>query len=454
MICSTERPERVERRRPPRGAERVRPIPSDLVCFSHLRWDGVFQRPNHLMTRAARDRRVFWVEEPLPGPRAELTMRSVEGGIVVVSPWFPDGLDQPARWATLAALMDRLFVEQGVDHPRLWYYAPLMAPWTRHLAASAVVWDVMDDLAGFRGAPPILRERESELRELADVVFAGGHTLFEAKRGAHPNVHAFPSGVDARHFAQARDGLAEPADQLDIPRPRLGYFGVIDERLDLALIDDLARARPDWSIVLIGPTAKIEPEDLPRRANVHLLGQKAYDELPAYLAGWDVALMPFARNQATASISPTKTPEYLAGGRPVVSTPVADVVRPYGERGLVRIANGSEAFAAECEAALAENPAPRRAAADAFLADQGWDTIWAAMDRLADEAAGRRTMAWRRSRDALAPIAPRVLRNGDADRGRSARGGLPISPATIIAGHRRARTPAGVAAAGRGGTTE
>ena len=437
------------------------PFPSDLVCFSHLRWEGVFQRPNHLMTRAARDRRVFWVEEPLPGPRAELTSQRADEGIVVVTPWFPDGLDQPGRWATLARLMDRLVENEGLDQPRLWYYAPLMVPWTRHLAASAVVWDAMDDLAGFRGAPSVLHERESELRDLADVVFAGGQVLFEAKRGQHANAHAFPSGVDAPHFARARAALPEPPDQARIPGPRLGYFGVIDERLDLGLLDELARRRPDWSIVLVGPTAKIEPRDLPRRPNVHLLGQKPYGELPNYLAGWDVALMPFARNRATASISPTKTPEYLAGGRPVVSTPIADVVRPYGERGLVRIADGADAFVAACEQALAEDPGPRRSAADAFIADQGWDTIWAARDRLADEAAASRrppqaapTAAMASVTATLAPVATaaRVATPTSAPYRQDA--GPAGSPVTMVAGDRRAGVPAGVAAAGRGGTVE
>jgi UDP-galactopyranose mutase len=406
------------------------------------------------MARAARDRRVYWVEEPLPGPRAELTMRRVDGGIVVVTPWFPEGLDQAGRWATLAGLMDRLVVSEALDHPWLWYYAPLMAPWTRHLAAGAVVWDAMDDLAGFRGAAPVLPQREAELRELADIVFAGGHTLLASKRGQHPNVHAFPSGVDLRHFARARRAVADPADQAAIPRPRLGYFGVIDERLDLGLVDDLARRRPDWSIVLVGPTAKIEADDLPRRTNVHLLGQKPYDELPSYLAGWDVALMPFARNEATASISPTKTPEYLAGGRPVVSTPIADVVRPWGERGLVRIADGLEAFAAECEAALAEKPDRRLAAADAFLAYQGWDAIWAAMDRLADEAASRRAGASRAAPGAPAGALPWSIDHRRQTLRRRPSTGVPGRPGTMVSGDRRASTPAGVATAGRGGSAE
>ena len=197
----------------------------------------------------------------------------------------------------------------------------------RGIDAAAVVYDCMDELSAFRFAPPELVAREAELMEAADVVFTGGWSIWEAKRARHDNIHAFPSSVDAAHFAQARGALADPPEQARLPRPRLGYYGVIDERLDLGLIAAVAAARPDWQIVMVGPVAKIAPEDLPKAPNLHWLGQKSYDELPAYLSGWDVALMPFALNEATRFISPTKTPEYLAAGRPVVSTPVRDVER-------------------------------------------------------------------------------------------------------------------------------
>jgi UDP-galactopyranose mutase len=240
----------------------------------------------------------------------------------------------------------------------------------------------MDELSAFRNAPTALRTLEPELLERADIVFTGGHQLYEAKRRAHSSVHAFPSAVDVAHFGGARTSSGQPADQARLPRPRIGFYGVIDERLDMDLVRDVALARPDWSIVLVGPIVKIEREDLPDLPNVHWLGPKPYADLPAYLAGWDVATMPFARNEATAFISPTKTPEYLAGGRPVVSTSVADVVRPYGELGLARIADTATSFVAAIEAALGEDPRPRQAAADAFLAGMSWDRTWRAMEAL------------------------------------------------------------------------
>jgi UDP-galactopyranose mutase len=362
---------------------------ADVLCFSHLGWDLVYQRPNHLMAHAAVDRRVYYVEEPQPGDRPALAMRIRDNGVVVLTPQLPDDLVGPARDAALRRLIDAHVRSERIDRPWLWYYTPLALPWTSHLAAEAVVYDCMDELSAFRNAPPELRRLEPQLLERADIVFTGGHRLYEAKRGAHRNVHAFPSAVDVAHFRSARTGLPEPADQAQLPRPRIGYYGVIDERLDLDLIRDVAQARPEWSVILVGPVVKILPEDVPDLPNIHWLGAKPYAELPAYLAGWDVATMPFARNEATAFISPTKTPEYLAGGRPVVSTSIADVVRPYGERGLARIADTAQDFIAAIEAALATDPRAGRADADAFLRGMSWDRTWRAMEALAAKAARR-----------------------------------------------------------------
>jgi glycosyltransferase involved in cell wall biosynthesis len=363
--------------------------PADVLCFSHLGWDLVFQRPGHLMSHAARDRRVYYVEEPQLGERPALAMRVREGGVVVLTPQLPPDLDAPTRDAVLRSLIDAHVRTERIERPWLWYYTPLALPWTSHLRADAVIYDCMDELSAFRNAPPALRQLEPQLLARADVVFTGGHRLYEAKRGSHPNVHAFPSAVDVAHFATARNGLPEPADQAVLRRPRIGYYGVIDERMDLDLVRDVATARPDWSIVLVGPIVKIQREDVPDLPNIHWLGAKPYAELPSYLAGWDVATMPFARNEATAFISPTKTPEYLAGGRPVVSTSIADVVRPYGAKGLARIADTAADFVAAIEAALAEHGRRDHAAVDAFLHGMSWERTWRSMEALATSAARR-----------------------------------------------------------------
>jgi UDP-galactopyranose mutase len=250
----------------------------------------------------------------------------------------------------------------------------------------------MDELSAFAGAPARLRELEAALFGTADVVFTGGQSLYEAKRSCHENVHAFPSSVDVAHFQQARSPRAgaEPEDQASIGHPRIGFFGVIDERMDYALLAGVAAARAAWQLVLIGPTAKVDPAALPRAGNIHYLGPKPYAQLPAYLAGWDVAMLPFARNEATRFISPTKTPEYLAAGKPVVSTSIRDVVRPYGQQGLARIADTVGEFVSAVEAALREAPAERLRAADAFLTHTSWDGTWARMAQLIEHAISSR----------------------------------------------------------------
>ena len=357
----------------------------DLVCLSHLRWDWVFQRPQHLMVRFARERRVFFVEEPvIDGETAgRLDVRCTPEGIHVVVPHIPP---EGAGSTRVRALFDALLSGYNVSEPVLWYYTAMALPWSRHVAAAAVVYDCMDELTGFAGAPESLARREGELLARADVVMTGGASLFEAKRHRHARVHLFPSSVDVPHFARARTALDEPPDQAEIPRPRLGYFGVVDERMDLDLLAGVAAARPEWHLVVVGPVAKIDEAALPRAANLHYLGRKPYETLPNYLAGWDVALLPFAHNAATRFISPTKTPEYLAAGRPVVSTAVRDVVRPYGERGLVRVADGVQEFVAAVEASLGEPNGARRAAVDAFLAGMSWDATWAKMRALVVDA--------------------------------------------------------------------
>lgn len=357
----------------------------DLICLSHLRWDFVYQRPQHLLSRAARDRRVFFVEEPIfdaVEPRLEVMDRN--GGIRVAVPHLPEGLSPDTADALQRALLGDLFARFAIGEHVLWFYTPMAMAFSRHLRPAAVVYDCMDELSAFRGASPVMRGREAELLARADLVFTGGQSLYEAKRDKHPHVYSFPSSVETAHFRQARTTPSEPADQAGIASPRLGFFGVIDERLDIELLDSIAALRPGWQFVMVGPVLKIEEADLPRRPNIHYLGGKQYAELPAYLSGWDVALMPFALNESTRFISPTKTPEYLAAGRPVVSTSIRDVVRPYGEQGLVRIADTPEAFVAAAEAAMEEDGAARIARADEFLSHMSWDRTWARMAQLID----------------------------------------------------------------------
>lgn len=371
----------------------------DVVCLSHLRWDFVYQRPQHLLSRFARNGRVFFVEEPVALEEGVATCRldisEHDSGVTVVVPRLPEGCTGIDADEALRPLLDELLFEQQIKDYVLWYYTPVAMGFTRHLPTPlATVYDCMDELSAFRGAPPELLLREAELFPRVDLVFTGGHSLYEVKRRQHPSVHAFPSSVDVAHFARARRPRADLADQASIPHPRLGFSGVLDERFDAELVRDVADLRPDWSLVLIGPVVKIDPASLPHRPNIHYLGAKPYTDLPAYLAGWDVALIPFARNESTRFISPTKTPEYLAAGCPVVSTSIRDVVRPYGVEGLVRIADEAQGFVDAVEALLREDRAERLQQVDAFLADISWERTWTAMDRLVREAIARRQPAW------------------------------------------------------------
>jgi UDP-galactopyranose mutase len=362
----------------------------DLICLSHLRWNFVFQRPQHLMTRCARDRRVFFVEEPLfqPGVTPQLLIEQSDMVRVVV-PQLPQGISPEDAIVAQRRLLEQLIEAERMSSYVLWYYTPMALPFTDRLSPAAVVYDCMDELSAFKGAPAILKAREAELMRRASLVLTGGQSLFEAKRHLHSNIHPFPSSVDVAHFAQARRITKEPADQAGLPHPRLGFFGVIDERMDLPLLDAVAAARPDWQLVMLGPVVKIDPASLPQRANIHYLGSKRYDELPQYIAGWDVALLPFARNEATRFISPTKTPEYLAAGRAVVSTSIRDVVRPYGKQGLVRIADDPQAFVQACMAAMSEDPSKRITQADAFLRQTSWDGTWTRIRAQLDEVLRR-----------------------------------------------------------------
>ena len=359
----------------------------DLVCLSHLRWDFVYQRPQQLLSRCGRDRRVLYVEEPVldaDAPWLDLTPRGP--GVSVAVAHLPAGLPEQEVDRLQGELLSAALARTDIERYVAWYYTPMALGFTRHLRPLATVYDCMDELTGFVGAPPRLREREAELFRLADLVFTGGRSLYEAKRHQHRRVHLFPSSVDRAHFERARRPIREPDDQAGLARPRIGYCGVIDERMDLDLLAGVAALRPDWQLVMVGPVVKIDPADLPRPANVHYLGSKPYDDLPAYLAGWDVAMMPFARNDATRFISPTKTPEYLAAGKPVVSTSIRDVISPYGERGLVYIADTVPDMVRACTAALREPQAGRRSRADSFLRGMSWDATWQRADALLSTA--------------------------------------------------------------------
>lgn len=355
---------------------------TDLLVFSHLRWDFVFQRPQHLLSRHAKHRRVFYFEEPVFGmtevPR--LHLRETSENVLVVIPYLPTDIEPSKMESALTDLVDELVYEEELIDYTAWYYTPMALNFTRHLEPRATIFDCMDELSLFHGAPQSLIDLEGELMKRADVVFTGGHSLYEAKKSNHHNIHPFPSSIDFHHFAQARQRLVEPDDQVNIPHPRIGFYGVIDERFNIDLLMQIADLRPEYQFVVIGPVVKIDPRTLPRRSNIHYLGKKEYHALPLYVASWDCAMMPFALNDATKYISPTKTPEFLAAGRPVVSTSIRDVVHPYAQQKLVHIADNPEDFVDAIDMAMAEKKNPEWIdRVDHYLRDNSWDNTFEKM---------------------------------------------------------------------------
>jgi UDP-galactopyranose mutase len=367
------------------SAERNSNVSQILICFSHLRWKFVTQRPQHLMSRLATTFDVLYWEEPVRDgevPRLELSACE-KSGVRIAVPHLPE--DVADEEGALRDLLDRYLANESRPILR-WFYTPMMLPFSRHLTARCTIYDCMDELANFRFASSEIGRLEAELFEVADVVFTGGHSLYEAKRSKHPNIHPFPSSVDIEHFSTARGLIPERKS-----RPTIGFYGVIDERMDAALIEAVARARPNWAIEMVGPVVKIDPAGLPDLPNIFWMGAADYDDLPAVLARWDVAIMPFAINPATQFISPTKTPEYLAAGRPVVSTPIADVMRHYGDLSGVRIAGDATAFVAAVEELLdLAQQDGWLGPVDAVLEDMSWDSTAEAMTALIAAAGERR----------------------------------------------------------------
>jgi glycosyltransferase involved in cell wall biosynthesis len=360
-------------------------LKKDLVCFSHLRWDFVFQRPQHLMTRFSEIMNVYFWEEPIFDCDSQpyFTLEKKRPGLWLCVPHLPPGSRPDTSITLMTTLLESFFSKRGASDFIFWYYTPMAFEFSRDFKPDMVVYDCMDELSAFKFAPPGIGIIEQQLLDHADLVFTGGASLFEAKKGSHHNIHAFPSSIEKAHFLAGRRNIRQPEDQISIPGIKMGFYGVIDERFDQDLIREISEKRPSWQIILIGPVVKIDPATLPFADNIHYLGSKSYEELPAYLSGWDVALIPFLLNESTRYISPTKTPEYLAAGKPVISTAILDVVYPYGEMGLVSIGYDPETFIAAIESELTRSERQEWLdAVDDFLADKSWEHTFASMVQL------------------------------------------------------------------------
>jgi len=355
----------------------------NILCFSHLHWDFVYQRPQHLLTRFSKENNVYYFEEPRNGI-SDFYEMNLEDNVFIVKMYLEDNDED--RKMRLEKLVNKVIADQNISSFLCWYYTPMALEYTSHLRPQVTVYDSMDELSAFRFAPPQLLTLEEELFKTADVVFTGGHTLYQAKKNRHQNIHPFPSSIDKYHFRAARYNTVDAPDQIHIPNPRFGFFGVIDERFDIEMLREVSARKPDWHFVIIGPVVKIDFNDLPRAENIHYLGPKKYSELPNYISHWDIALVLFALNESTEFISPTKTPEYLAAGIPVISTPIKDVIRPYGENNLVYIADSAETFIACAEEELSKDSKKEwLKKADEFLANESWDNTFEKMNLLIND---------------------------------------------------------------------
>lgn len=360
-----------------------------IVVFSHLRWNFVYQRPQHLMSRLAQYYRIVFMEEPVPNAAKNFIERITPcAGVEILRPHLTGSVSgfNDAHAPILRRLLIEYLESHEIHDYWLWFYTPLALPVASSLPSNGIIYDCMDELSAFKNAPPQLIQRERELFKIADIVFTGGPSLYQSKRNHHENVHCFASSVDAAHFAPDHSEPEIRPDHISqhaIAHPRLGYFGVIDERVDIDLIRALADANPQWQIIMVGPVVKIDPASLPIRQNIHWLGQHDYADLPHLVAGWDVCLLPFAMNEATRFISPTKTLEYMAAEKPAVSTPIKDVVEPYGH--VVSIAHTHAEFIRACADLLAESDqkrAERISVMRNIVAKTSWDTTAQVMNEL------------------------------------------------------------------------
>jgi glycosyltransferase involved in cell wall biosynthesis len=337
----------------------------DMVVFCHLRWQFVYQRPQHLISRMAESMRVLLIEEPLFNEQNNST-----GNLMIMNENLHILQPNVRDIESIAKILPTYIKNKNIAAG--WFYSAAFCPLLQALNFDTIIYDCMDELSLFKGAPSHLIEQEKYLMANADIIFTGGRSLYESKKQFHDNVHCFPSSVDKAHFEQALHNISIPADIGDLKGPIIGYYGVIDERIDLDLLKETAHLLPDVTFVMIGPLAKIEEADLPEASNIHYLGMKCYNELPLYLKAFDVAMMPFALNDATKYISPTKTLEYMAAQKPIISTKIADVVRDYSS--CVNLVETTDEFAQTIRNLLdrTENTNIEQQYAD-ILAKTSWD---------------------------------------------------------------------------------
>lgn len=381
----------------------------DIIVFSHLRWNFVFQRPQQILTRLAKQRKILFIEEPITFNSSERGKASIyhpEKNITVMQPKIAfKNLTQD-----LPLLIAKQIRSEKLHDPVLWFYSAAFSEIIPFLNHSLIVYDCMDELAAFKGASPLLVAQEKYLLSVADIVFTGGKSLYEEKKKHAGNIYCFPSSVDQKHFARAyKDETILPKDIKNISQPTVGFYGVIDERLDKNLLEQIARRMPQVAFVMIGPIIKIDPKSLPKLPNIHYLGPKPYHLLPAYLKGIHIAMMPFALNDATKFISPTKTLEFIAAGKPIVSTPITDVIRDYKD--VIQIAHDPNFFVKSILYYLQEGSLLREIRERAYkiiLKQNSWDTVVSQMQKIMQDVCDAKAQTEQRFVATYYPLVPQL----------------------------------------------
>ena len=354
---------------------------TDLICFSHLRWDFVYHRPQHLLTRFATKFRVFYIEDPIfyeGDDKYEVFI--TKSNVWRVIPMLSKRKLRTSIVNRQKFLLNSLFSIFEIKEYIFWYYNPQALDISNHFSPLKIIYDCVEEISVQKNFTPQLEKLEKELLSKSDLVFTSGINLFNSKRKFNNNIHLFPCSLDKEHFSKARFHLVEPPDQSSIPHPRIGYFGVIDERFDYKLLAEVAKARPHWHFIIIGPVVRIDKSELPQNKNIHYLGGKSYDILPKYLSRWEVAMIPYKNNLTTHFINPAKTPEYLAGGKPVISTSITDIKKSFGDKKLVTIVNTSFQFINGIEHELhGKNKKEWLQKVDVFLNTTSWDKTYSNM---------------------------------------------------------------------------
>jgi len=372
-----------------------------IICFSHLTWDrNLFQRPQQLMLRFSKRFNVLYVSGYSCRQffidlfrRKKTHSYHVTDNLAVYSPF---ALPPIKKYSSITIRLNKILLSFLVKRrlkklkfkdPILWIYHPRYIDAIGKFKEELIIYDCMDDftslLSDYEDRERNIKDERALLKK-ADMVFAGGYSIAELKRDSREHIHVFPSAVEIYHFKKARsDNLEMPDDITDIPHPILGYWGAIDERVDHELLKRLAMKHPEWSIVLLGPIVRHKAGDLSylkEIKNIFWLGPKDYSLLPNYAKAFDVCLIPFVLSREGKFLSPTKTLEYLATGKPVVSTPITDVVRFYD--GVVGIADGPDEFGMAVRRCMEEDNASMKQKRICFTENKSWEDTAEKMEKL------------------------------------------------------------------------